>query len=79
MSVEDRFHKIYHGLRFLRVSWGMMFPIQQVSGGEGLVVDDGASWLEGSVISNLVWPSGLPEGQLKRRRVFGLKSTSRPR
>lgn len=77
MNVEDRFHKIYHDLRFLQVSWGMMFPIQQVSGGEGLV-DDGVSWLEGPIISNLVWPSGLP-GQLKQRRVFGPKSTSRPR
>lgn len=73
MSMEDRFHKMYHGLQFLRVSWSMMFPIEQVSGGEALVVDDGASWLEGPVISNLVWPSGLPEGQLKQRRVFGPK------
>lgn len=42
-----------------------MLPIQEVSGVEGLIVENGAPFLNGAICIDLWGPKGLMQGQLQ--------------
>lgn len=71
MSLESGLEQISHCLGFLRIGWGVLFPVEEVSCAERLIVEGRVAWLECAVFSNLKRALRLSERLLEGRRLLG--------
>lgn len=71
MSLEGGLEQINHCLGFLRIGWGVLFPVEEVSCAERLIVEGRVVWLEYAVFCNFKRALHLSERLLEGRRLLG--------
>jgi hypothetical protein len=62
--LDDEMNQVSHGLWLLGVQEDMIFPVEEVHSGEGLINEKGPTSLQLAIWIILHGPSGLPEGHL---------------